>query len=296
MKLRFGVVLALIIAVAASPLAAQDAQKSGRTVLQAIGKLKQAQAATRPSGDVRPDVIYWNLAYPAFMFPGAGNVLGIGGTHFKSDVTLANFGNAPQRVEVIWLRQGTNSCDDQTMIMTLQPGFRHFDDFVGTTLGQTGLGTLVFLALDDEDDIDSSAMLDGFSRIWTPLPGSAGTTSQQFTAVSIDDLIGEFPAYAIGLRQDSGFRTNAGVVNLDEEERNWTLEIHTSGVPQPASVLMTVPGCSMRQTNIPAGSFGTIMLRWVPMDPIFLWSAYGSSTDNTTGDGWVVQANHGPDS
>jgi hypothetical protein len=291
MKLRVAVVVAVIAVIAAPPAAAEIAQKSGRTVGQAVQQLKRF-AETRERA-VRPNVITYNEAAFVFMFPGAGNVEGANNTHFRSDVTLANFGNAPVLVEVWWLPQGTNNCDAVTTILTLEPGWRHFNDFVGTTLGRTGLGTLVFMAITEDDDIDDTALLDGVSRIWTPVATGQGTTSQQFPAVWFFDLVPGVPAYTIGLRQDAGFRTNAGVVNLDEVARSWRLEVHPSMGTRPADLILNVPGCSMMQTNLPAGNFGPLALRWDPIDTEEWWSAFGSSTDNFTGDGWIVQANHG---
>ena len=127
------------------------------------------------------------------------------------------------------------------------------------------------------------------------MQSGSGTTSQQFSAISYYDLFGDLSAFAIGLRHDAGFRTNAGVVNLDQVQRSWTMEIHPANGPRPSDVVMTVAPCSMTQTNIPAGNYGPVLLKWNPHNGTEenWWSAYGSSTDNFTGDGWIVQANHG---
>src|SRR5436305_1879451 len=118
-------------------------------------------------------------------------------------------------------------------------------------------------------------------RIWTPQPGSAGTVSQSFPSVSLFDSVDNFTAFALGLRQDASYRTNVGVVNLDSAVHTWTItSLNTNAT-------MTL------QTGVPAsfaGTSGNLSLTYDVPDTNFTWSAYASSVDNVTGDGWVSRA------
>src|SRR2546427_622374 len=69
------------------------------------------------------------------------------------------------------------------------------------------------------DDVRSARRLvipvDGLSRIYTKQPGSNGTVSQEFPTVDADYFSAQNSAASLGLRQDAGFRTNYGIVNID---------------------------------------------------------------------------------
>jgi hypothetical protein len=163
------------------------------------------------------------------------------------------------------------------------------NDFVGTQLGKSGLGALFIEGVDASGNADAGASLDGYSRIWTPQPGSSGAVSQNFDAVSLTDSIGSLTAYIIGLKQSASYRSNVGIVNLDTTAHNWTIRSAMTG----ASSTVTVQPFSVSQTGAPGGSAdaaGNVVLTLASDGFGFFWSAYGSSTDNVTGDGWVARA------
>jgi hypothetical protein len=270
------------------------AQKQPLEAGKPLGELL-AQMKSRPGGGgPRANIIAVDWADSSFLIPAAGNVAGAGGTHFRSDITIINYNSTPQRVAVGWMPAGQNNCASPTQVITLNPGWRYFEDFVGSTLGQTGLGALLFLGVDAAGNADDNAELDGFSRIWTRQANSTGTSSQQFPPVGLDDLVGSLEAYSIGLRHDSGFRTNAGVVNLDNAAHTWDVEVWGAGMSSPATFAITAQPCSLQQGAIPAGNYGPLLLSFQQRSPTGLyWTAYGSSTDNVTGDGWIVHSTHG---
>ena len=230
----------------------------------------------------------------SFLIPAAGSLQGAHGTFFRSDVTLIHYGSGPQKIIVGWMPANTDNCEAEVVEITLDQGWKHFDDFVGKTLGETGLGALFFMAVDDEDEVDDTAQIDGFSRIWTPIPnGLAGTSSQQLSAVAIEDLFPLLHVYLFGLRQDANFRTNVGIVNFDLVPHSWNVEFFPSVGARPADGNITVPPCSMWQGAIPPGNFGPLLVHLLPRDGDGkFWTAYGSSTDNSTGDGWTVKGKH----
>lgn len=239
---------------------------------------------------VHASVISVETSNDAFIIPIAGNAAGGNGTFFKSDVSLANYRNAQQRVGIGWLQAGVNNANAPLSYLNLPANtVVFFDDFVGGTLGKTGLGGILVLGVDAAGNLDDQANIDGFSRIWTPQPGSAGTVSQNFPAVDVKDSLGSLSAYVLGLKQNSQYRSNVGIVNLDAVTHTWTVRSIING----AAVTITVPPDSVVQTGIAAGSGlsnGNLALSISTTDSSFWWSAYGTSVDNVTGDGWVARA------
>ncbi|HSY52034.1 MAG TPA: hypothetical protein VLC46_24740 [Thermoanaerobaculia bacterium] len=226
----------------------------------------------------------------SLLIPAAGNLAGGNGTYFRSDVTLANYRTSDQRVAIGWLQAGQDNTHQGVQYFTLPAQTTTaVQDFVNVSLNKTGLGAIVVIAVDSQGNTDSSGNIDGYSRIWTPQPGSAGTVSQNFTSISLQDSIGSLTAHALGLRQDSGFRVGAGVVNLDTVQHSWTIKSIATG----ATTTITVPPYSVVQTTLPNGfgsPAGNVSLNFNADGSGFWWSGFASSTDNVTGDGWVSRA------
>lgn len=238
----------------------------------------------------RASVISVEWSDDSFIIPVAGNQPGSGGTYFRSDVSFNNDRLADQRIAVGWMAAGQNNCSAPLTYFDLPDNsVTVADDFVNRNLGKTGLGTLLVVAVTSIGEFDDEGEIDGYSRIWTPQPGSAGTTSQNFTAISLEDSLGSIPATMMGLKQNQQFRTNIGVTNLDASPHTWTFTSLFSGV----SKSVTVQPCSMALTSAPEGAgstAGNLAFTVKTNDSGFWWSGFGSSTDNTTGDGWVTRA------
>ncbi len=242
-------------------------------------------------GRVRANVIEYETADAAFLIPAAGSVQGSNGTFFRSDVTFVNYNDAAQNIGVGFLVNGQDNSKAPLTHFTINAqSVVTVNDFVATTLKTSGLGSLLVIAYDSTGtNVDSEAFIDAFSRIWTPQPGSTGTVSQSFPAVSLFDSVDDFTAIALGLRADATFRTNVGVVNLDSVKHTWTVSsVNVSG----KNFTMTVQPFSLSQTGVPAdwaGNGGNLSLAFDVPDTGFTWSAYASSVDNVTGDGWVAR-------
>ena len=252
-----------------------------------VRTIAQAVALHR---SVRASVIELDIHDAAFIIPIAGNAAGSNGTFFRSDVSIGNFRSVQQRIGVGWLAQGTNNASASLQYFNVPANtVANLNDFVGTTLGKTGLGALFIEGVDSNNAIDPNASMDAFSRIWTPQPGSSGTVSQNFDAVALNDSIGASTAYILGLKQSAAFRTNVGIVNLDTVAHTWTVRSAITGV----SNTVTVQPFSVSQGGAPAGaadSGGNVALTVTPDAGGFNWTAYGSSNDNATGDGWISRA------
>ena len=234
--------------------------------------------------------------YDQWIFiPAAGSLQGNFGTFYKSDVMVANYRNQQQKVRARWIPAGGNGFNTTVQYFTIPANTAfNFTDFVGQTMHYTGLGALELVArLPDDSSIDLNAQIDAFSRIWTPQPNTTlGTVSQNFGGSGIFQIEGNGQAFALGLRQDTGYRTNVGILNADfSNAHTWTVQaVGTNG---STSFTVTVPAFSMVQTNLPSGNYGNLYVIFTPpsdVTSIDSWTAYASSTDNGTGDGWVSPA------
>lgn len=246
--------------------------------------------AIRSAKRIDANIVRVDSSTFGFTIPAAGSLQGGGGTFFKSDVTLANYEDNPRRILVIWLARGTDGSNAPVFRTTLPDAPPVTTrDFV-TALGLSGLGSLFVVAVDSADQVDASGNIDGFSRIWTNQPGAAGTVSQPFPGMDDANLYGEFEAIALGLRQDAGYRSNAGVVNLDDQAHRFTVTV--LGENTEAEFTIDVPALSMQQISLGSDAFGALTLIFTPdVDDVdFGWLAYGTSVDNITGDGWVSNA------
>ena len=206
----------------------------------------------------------------AAVIPVAGSIQGANGTFFRSDVTLVNRRAQSQDVLVAWLQEGKDGTNAPSYRITVPPSTLNrlnglmnppptIFDFVGR-LGLSGVGALVFIGIDSNGNVDPQASINAFSRIWTFQPGSQGTVSQSLSSTGFTDL-GLDQGVAPGLRQDSGFRTNVGVVNLDATASDFT--IGAAGDRKSSTFSVHVPPLSMIQVPIPAGDYGSVAAGFV---------------------------------
>ncbi|MGZ4808912.1 MAG: hypothetical protein ACXV7D_06225 [Thermoanaerobaculia bacterium] len=261
-----------------------------RTATEVMQRIRAAHVVRSQAMQPRRHVIEFDLSESEFLIPIAGNTAASGGTYFRSDVTFANLRNAKQNFGVLYLQAGQDNSSAAPKFYSLDAGaIVTVTDFVGTNLQKGGIGSLLVFGTDEQGSRDVNAELDGFSRIWTPQPGSSGAVSQNFDAISTLDLIGNGITYILGLRQNAQFHSNVGIVNLDSSAHNFNVTSLVTG----ASETITVPAMSVVQTGIPANSggssSGSVQLG-LTTDSTDVWSAYGTSNDNTTGDGWVSRA------
>jgi hypothetical protein len=280
--MRYPVIVLLSLVCLALPLSAADLQplpETGDTIATMMERVYREKSRPRAS------IIAVDWDDSEFIIPAAGSLQGNQGTFYRSDVTLSNQRSVAQKIAVLWVAQGVNNGSSPVMYFSLPASTVTFqDDFVAKALGKTGLGAIVVIGVDAANNPDPNAQLDGFSRIWTPQPNASGTVSQEFAAVDYEDTLAT--SYGYGLRQDAQFRTNIGFVNIFGTAKTFTTTIVGSG--GTTTFTQPVLPYSMQQRSVPAGNWGNFFVR-VTASPVDLvwWSAYASSTDNITGDGWV---------
>lgn len=230
-------------------------------------------------------------AVSQFLIPAAGSTAGANGTFFHSDIAIINFASHDQIVKFQWLPQSGAAGSTTTLTIPAQSGIRSAD-FVATYLMQTGLGAILVTGMTGGGIPDSSALLYASSRIWTPQPGSAGTTSQSFPAIPTSTINTQVAALfaAGGADNPSNYRTNVGIVNLDPVNAQTYLVLLPSS-PGGATTggQVTIAPMSMQLVGLGSGIAPTqeILIQNVTTTgKSNSWMAYGSSIDNVTGDAW----------
>ncbi len=231
---------------------------------------------------------------PQILVPAAASTPGANGTFFRSDITIANFASHEQMVEIRWLPQaGTGQSVAKTITLdgSGPNSVIRSADFVHDYLAQTGLGAILVTGVDAAGAMDPNARLYVAERVWTPQPGTTGTTSQSLPTIptTAAHTVGPAAIPAMGIPNSSGtYRTNLGIVNLDATNpQTFTLTWILESIPdKPAVVVLTVPPLSMIQ-----GAFAPIEITSIenttPTETRSTsWVAYGSTIDNVTGDAW----------
>ncbi|MEA2338942.1 MAG: hypothetical protein QOE82_2949 [Thermoanaerobaculia bacterium] len=231
-----------------------------------------------------------------FLIPAAGAQQGIGGTFFRSDITIINYRPADQRIRLQWLPQNTSGANVPAIETTIAASSGiATEDFVTNVMQQTGLGAILVTAIDGTGAFDPGAILVATSRIWTPEPGTSGTTSQSLPAISTSDIASTTPAI-LGARRDSRYRTNVGIVNLFGGAQTYQVivassfgtEISQIDVQPLSMVLFSAAGANsttplqIQVRNITNGARSSNFV------------AYASSIDNVTGDAWTTLGSNLP--
>jgi hypothetical protein len=232
------------------------------------------------------------------LLPVVINASGLNGTFFKTDGFFANFRNANQEVLVRFIPQGVSG-SGQPAVRTSLNALTNVaaEDVLGPASGdlsRTGVGALLITAvLPGTNTLDTNGKLLAMFRIWTPQPGSAGTASFGAWGPPSDNIHGLNGAIALGLRQNTAFRTNVGLVNLDPvNTRSWTVTILSAGTPTSSTIALAP--LSMQLIAVPAtitqSQNGYLAVTFVPFatpGTDFRWSAFGVTADNITGDSWL---------
>ncbi len=232
------------------------------------------------------------------LVPAAGSVAGANNTFFRSEITILNYRNADQEVQLLWLPQGGTPPTPRKLTINARSGIASAD-FVAEVVGQTGLGSLVITGVfTNTDTADNAARLYVTSRIYTAQPGTSGFVSQTFSTIPAQTI--NFTRLAmVGIRRDAQYRLNVGVINVDST-RAQTLQItlgNSLGGTEVITVL--VQPLSMQQVSFPGPPFANPQILVENITPLATrstrWTTYASSIDNVTGDSWSVVGFERPD-
>lgn len=223
------------------------------------------------------------------LIPAAGSVQGANGTFFRSDITVTNLRNQSQRVEFEWMP----STGPAFGITVSIPAFEAIssEDFVSDAFGATGLGAILVSARRTGGEIDTNGHLHVTSRIWSNQPGSSGTVSQSLQTLPVDKIVNTHMAIT-GLRHGPRFRTNVGIVNLDDGDQTFRIRVTGTVKPLiPVEIVVNMRGRSLAQVPIswpddPQIRIDVDVLTLPSGGRLSLWTSYASNVDNVTGDSW----------
>ena len=254
-------------------------------------KMIQDEALTafraRRSGPLRPETnVVLEGSEPAFVLPIVGSTPGQGGTFFRSETVIVNRRTVAQNIAIYYFPTNTTQNCSRTPRILQVPAesWLVWGDFVADYLGTSGLGAVIAIAVTSSGNADANGAIDGNSRIWTVVPGSTGTASQNFPSVSLFMPAGGQSSF--GLRHDEFYRTNYGIFNYGSTTRNFNVFIN--GLRAQNSTSGSVAPCTLVLANVPAGVYGGFELFISAADGGDDYFTFGSSVDNTTGDSWSV--------
>jgi len=224
------------------------------------------------------------------LIPASGASPGLNGTFFRSDISIVNLATHDQTVLAQWLPQPGLTRPDPVQLQIHALSGTRSADFVTTILGQTGLGAIIITGVQNDGvTLDTTARLFVSARIWTPQPGTTGTTSQDLVTLPTSGV--NNPLAAIfgvgGADNPSQYRVNVGIVNIDPTRTQKFLMTYTLSNGAQTNTEVTLPPMTM--TQIPAATpFSPpeilIQNETDVLTRSNLWTAYGSTINNVTGD------------
>lgn len=225
------------------------------------------------------------------LIPAAGTVRAASGETFRTDLTLANGRATAQDVVVTWLPQGNSAGANVPAFRLTLPAAGGDDDGVLTLsdfaedFALDGLGSLLVVGVDDAGNVDVDAEIDAVARIRSAAE-CGGWVSQSFPAIDAGSFGAGRRSRVLGLRHESSYRTNVGIVNLGSAARAFTVVANGDGAREQFT--LTVPPFSPVLTAIPDRDYGALRLTVTAEGPPAPWISYGSSVDNISGDAWAI--------
>ncbi|HEX8171031.1 MAG TPA: hypothetical protein VF824_10875 [Thermoanaerobaculia bacterium] len=223
------------------------------------------------------------------VIPIAGEVQGNNNTHFRSDISIINFRDVTQNIELRWLPEGESGEDLEPFRIELPARSGFFsENFVATVMKRSGLGGIEIVGVNADGSIDENARIHVTSRIWTPEPNVPnGTMSQTFPAVIHTSAAGPL-RWIFGVRRSDQYRLNAGITNLSSSAQRFRVTAvgSTGGAETPVEFEM--PSRSIRQITLAGAGTGSfqVVVQNISPTPSSSFEAWASSIDNVTGDAW----------
>ncbi|HYK04429.1 MAG TPA: hypothetical protein VE974_21945 [Thermoanaerobaculia bacterium] len=258
-----------------------------RTALIALLTIFLATAASA-------DLIVPQTSASRILIPIAGETPGAFGTHFRTDISLTNFREVEQRVALRWLPADRSGADVPLRFITIngRSGISS-NDFVGTVLGQTGLGGILIFGVDAQGQFDDDAQLHATSRIWTPEPNVPnGTMSQAFPAIVYEPTISRIK-WILGMRRSEQYRLNVGVVNPHPNAMAFRIRVITANATVETRDLILQP-YSIHQEGMAGTAEPFQIIVETTETTANAWQSWASSIDNVTGDAWSQMAFRAP--
>ncbi len=233
---------------------------------------------------------------PDITIPVAGYLVLPNELTYRTELTLTNHRDAPQRVEIELIDGGSNSPLSE---FTMQPRETKFLEHGGFNAGTSGraskIGAMRFRAVIYEYSglpelaIDPLGQLEVHAYIIAERGrfGSRGSSRQEMEGIPSSEYTAR-EAIFVGVRDEPPTYTNVGVTNLHPTQTE-TFYVEFKYL---APIAVVVPPLSSRMIRIPSPGYGGRSVRVYPEWSITdgeparttPWVAYASTVDGHTGD------------
>jgi PKD repeat protein len=221
----------------------------------------------------------------------AAQTTGVGGSSWRTELTLFNAGNDTLSVNLIYIPSFGNAVQSRAAVIGSKQTVT-YSNALGDLYGiSNGAGAIAIEA----SSSSATPQLRVTSRTFTD--GVTGTYGQAVPSVGTSDFSGSL--YLTGMASSSDFRTNVGLVNRGSGDATVNLMVFDANGSQVAATTVTVPANNFQQTPItqlfPAiapRSFASLSMKVTSNAPDAV-SVYASVIDNKTQDPVYVQATPG---
>jgi len=222
------------------------------------------------------------------LVPAAAQTNGVGGSVWRTELTLFNGGSEPASGQFTFIPGGGAPVLTRSLFLGVNQSIT-FANALNDLFGlSNGAGAIAIEA----SSATTTPAIRVTSRTFTA--GSVGTYGQSVPNVSDDDQT--LTLLLTGLESDANFRTNIGLVNRTLLPVNAGLTLYDANGNVVATTTVTVPEKNFQQSSLstffPAvngRSFSALSMRVDSATPNAV-SAYGSVVDNRTQDPVYVQA------
>ncbi|HEX7679754.1 MAG TPA: hypothetical protein VF713_16610 [Thermoanaerobaculia bacterium] len=212
---------------------------------------------------------------------GVGSLPGAGGTFFRSSLSLANHQSTTAHVRVAFLISGQTTPPQSVDIVLGSGESRFYGNVIGDLFNASNAeGTLVLV---------SDNPVTAWTRTYNDR-GALGTLGQFIPSFGSDDLIGANGVILQGLSENESFRTNAGFVNVGNQDAVVIALAWSSTQLLPALNLYLVRpgqplfiGSILEDLGVAPQTNAYLQLATTPSDLVYAWASYvdNKSTDQT---------------
>jgi|GEM_PF-300548 len=213
---------------------------------------------------------------------GVGSLIGANNTLFKSNLSLTNRNGTAATVNVALTPRSATAPTATTSLIVPAGATKFFNDAVSELFTFQGAASLSITT-------SPSTPVVAWARTYSD-KGADGTLGQFIPGFGVSDLIGTKGAILQGLSQNSGFRTNSGIVNTSAASVSVTISVRKADGTKAGEKVYTPAGgqslfISQVIRDITGNDATDAYLEVVPATPgaIYAWASFvdNVSTDQT---------------
>ena len=243
------------------------------------------------STSARTVVVTSILAYRSLV-SAAAQQGGLGGTSWRTELSLFNAGTQGANVNVIFIPGAGGTSVTRALFLSPNQSITYANTLFDLFNISNGAGALAIEAT----SAAANAQLRVTSRTFTS--GTVGTYGQAVPDVQQDGL--QQTLYITGIQSSNGYRTNIGLVNRSNSDVGATLTLYDGNGVTVSSTEVVVPANNFQQAplsvffaEVAGRSYDALSMRLVAAAPNAV-TAYASVIDNTSQDPVYIQAAPAP--